>query len=101
MVPESEGQPCWPAIPGIHFQRPVFPVNSFHVFWFFSVTMSMRILLMAFSSERGLQGCRVGLWTGRDGELEGAQQRSGVLAAAHARNWGRGRRGAGWRPYAV
>src|SRR4030095_12335312 len=64
-------------------------------------TLSMRKLLMAFSSERGLQSCRVRLWTGRDGEPEGAQQRSGVLAAAHARNRGRGRRGAGWRRYGV
>jgi len=61
----------------------------------------MRTLLMAFASERGLKGCRVRLWTGRDGEQEGAQQRSGVLTAVHARHWGRGRRGAGWRPYAV
>jgi hypothetical protein len=52
------------------------------------VTLSLRKLLMAFSSERGLQGCRVRLCTGRDGEPEGAQQRSGVLAAAYARRLG-------------
>jgi hypothetical protein len=36
----------------IQLKCPVFPVNIFHFFWFFSVTMSMRKLLIAFSSER-------------------------------------------------
>src|SRR5262252_381297 len=73
----------WVARGTIHIKRPFFSGNNFHFFWFFSVTLSLRKLLMAFSSERGLQGCRVRLWTGRDGEPEGAQQRSGVLAAAY------------------
>jgi hypothetical protein len=52
---------------GLHFERPVLSVNSFSFFWFFSVTLSMRQLLTAFSSERGLQGWRVRLSPGRDG----------------------------------
>src|ERR1700704_5494816 len=48
---------------GCGTQRYLCPVNSFHFFWFFSVTMSMRKLLIAFSSERGLKGCRVRLCT--------------------------------------
>jgi hypothetical protein len=43
---------------GFPGETPLFSGNSFHFFWFFSVTMSMRKLLMAFSSERGLKGCR-------------------------------------------
>jgi hypothetical protein len=58
MAPGSEGQPFWPAISGIQIKRPVFSINIFHVFWFSSVTLSMRKLLMAFSSERGLKSCR-------------------------------------------
>src|SRR5947209_5309743 len=51
-------------------KRPVFSVNSFSFFWFFSVTLSMRKLLTAFSSERGLKGCCVRLCPGHDGSAK-------------------------------
>ena len=69
---------------------------------FFSVTLSMRKLLTAFSSERGLKGCRVRLCPGRDGSAK--RERLSALARWPLRipeDWGRCRRGEGWRPYAV
>jgi len=64
--------------------------------------MSMRKPLTAFSSERGGKGSSGRVCPGRDGAAK--RERSSALACWPLRlpeDWGRGRRGAGWRPYAV
>jgi len=50
---------------------PGFSRQYFPFLLVFSVTMSMRKLLIAFSSERELKGCRVRLCTGHDGSARG------------------------------
>ena len=72
--------------------KSAFGIPIHHFFWFFSVTLSMRKLLTAFSSESGLKGCRVRLCPGRDGSAK--RERISALACWPLRMpgaWGRGR----------